>query len=416
LFKKDTPTTSRFVTLSRLADQCVKCGYCLSVCPTFALYQDEAESPRGRIALIQGWLTHDLSDHHQVFVHLERCLMCRACETVCPSLVQFGVLMDGARAQRQVTRPNWQQKLSAFWWTWLSLPRSWSVLAMIMGWLRCGWSRIPVRRLWRFKRPWFGALLTTIVGISRRLQSSQRRQSFSSTTATTTVQLFLGCIARTTQQPTLNALQAILQQMNIAYDYPERQTCCGALLRHNGHPAQADQWLEQNAQAFAADSVIVGYASACVAELCKHPKLDVVEVCQFLVTRPELMQLRVRPLTATVLVHEPCSHRYLLQDTKSVYALLHHIPNLVVKPLPDNEHCCGAAGSYLLTQPDIATRLAAPKLAAIQYACPDYVVTTNTGCALHLEAQLQAAQLSIPVIHPIELFAQQVSDFCLHSH
>jgi glycolate oxidase iron-sulfur subunit len=103
------------------------------------------------------------------------------------------------------------------------------------------------------------------------------------------------------------------------------------------------------------------------------------------------------------LVHEPCSHRNLLKDTGAVYRLLARIPGLDAQPLPGNAACCGAAGTYLLDQPEMAGALLAPKLAALAELAPAYLVTTNPGCALHLAAGIEEAGLAIQVCHPVEL-------------
>ncbi|MGB5833548.1 MAG: 4Fe-4S dicluster domain-containing protein, partial [Thiohalocapsa sp.] len=117
-------------SLLQLADQCVKCGYCLPHCPTFRLRQDEAESPRGRVALIQGLLSGDLEDAGRLGVHLGNCLECLACEPACPSLVQFGALMDGVRAHRVARLPGWRRAWSRLRLDLLSDARSLSIAAL----------------------------------------------------------------------------------------------------------------------------------------------------------------------------------------------------------------------------------------------------------------------------------------------
>ncbi len=190
-------------------------------------------------------------------------------------------------------------------------------------------------------------------------------------------------------------------------EIPEEQQCCGAIHRHNGHPDQADRLLRTNTEAFSGRT-IVGLASACVAELREQGHLDSVEICRFLLDLPWPASAYLRPLSATVAVHEPCSHRNQLRDQTAVYQLLQRIPELLVTPLPGNETCCGAAGTYLTEHPEIALTLAAPKVDALKQLRPDYLVTTNTGCALHLAAQLRDAGLETQVLHPIQLIEQQL--------
>jgi len=388
------------VALLRLADQCVKCGYCLPVCPTFRLYRDEADSPRGRIALIQGWLGGALSPTPRFDAHLDRCLECRACEQVCPSRVRFGALMDGARALRAA---HGRGRLARGFWHLLSTARGVVALAAVatlyrrtgVAWLveRLGIARFPRLAFWH--------------ELSAAWRWPPARPMSVSAAGASPVGLFLGCVARATHTDTIAALVRVLERLGIAYVVPPTQTCCGGLLRHNGWPRAAEAQLVRNAAAFAGLRAL-GFASACVAELNAHPALQAVEICRFLRDSPQLAAATVRPLRARVVVHEPCSHRHLLRDTAAVYDLLARIPELEVQPLPGNDQCCGAAGGYLLTQPETAVRLAADKIAAVRALQPACLVTTNTGCAIHLAVQLRAAGLNIPVLHPVELLARQL--------
>jgi glycolate oxidase iron-sulfur subunit len=117
--------------------------------------------------------------------------------------------------------------------------------------------------------------------------------------------------------------------------------------------------------------------------------------------------LSLRPLPCKALVHEPCSHRNLLKDTGAIYRVLGLIPELDVRPLPGNATCCGAAGTYLLDQPAMAGALLGGKLAALAEQVPDFLLTTNPGCALHLAAGIRETGLAIEVCHPVELIERQ---------
>jgi glycolate oxidase iron-sulfur subunit len=181
---------------------------------------------------------------------------------------------------------------------------------------------------------------------------------------------------------------------------PQGQVCCGAMHRHNGFPDAADALLAQNRKAFG-DATVVGGASACVAEL--QLALPAVELCRALLEVPWPETAALAPLDGIVAVHEPCSHRNQLRDTAAVYALLRRIPGLRVVPLPGNDTCCGAAGTYLLDHPETALALADAKVAALAALRPRWLATTNTGCAGHLAAAAAAAGLDIEVLHPVAL-------------
>jgi glycolate oxidase iron-sulfur subunit len=209
------------------------------------------------------------------------------------------------------------------------------------------------------------------------------------------------------QQPTEWAVLQVLAQLGHPLVVLSGQTCCGAIHRHNGDPEAAARLLAQNRAIFAGRQ-LVGFASACVAELREQGQIDAIEICRFLLELRWPEQARLAPLPATVAVHEPCSHRNLLRDQGAIYALLGRIPDLEPIPLPGNERCCGAAGTYLTEHPATALALAQPKIDALQALQPAYLVTTNTGCALHLAAQARAAGLDTEVLHPVELIARQL--------
>ena len=389
--------------LLRLADQCVKCGFCLPHCPTFRLYRDEAESPRGRIALIQGLLAGQLQDGERLAIHLDNCLECRACEPACPSLVQFGTLMDGARAERVARLPHWRRFGARLHLDLLSNPRVLAPLALLAGLYRragLGWL---ARRLGLLR----DERIRILDGLARQLRrpTSITGLSGQADGDVSSVGLFLGCVSRGLQPATAAAALRVMGRLGIAVRVPADQVCCGAMHRHNGHPEAAERLLEQNRAAFG-DAAVVGFSSACVAEL--QMGLEAVELCRFLVDAGWPANVRPRPLAALAAVHEPCSHRNLLRDTKAVYALLEHIPSLEVFALDGNDSCCGAAGTYLLDHPETATALAADKVRQLAELRPRFLLTTNTGCSAHLAAQLQAAGLAIEVLHPVELLDRQL--------
>ncbi|MFP4246069.1 MAG: (Fe-S)-binding protein [Halochromatium sp.] len=439
---KDGPEP-QVASLLSLADQCVKCGYCLPHCPTFKLAHDEGESPRGRIALIQGWLGGEIADGPRLARHLDNCLECRACEPSCPSLVRYGALMDGARALREQRRPRWRRwlrraalalltrpdglrllALVGIGYRWLRLPRPW-VAGLAKRWpvvrvldplaraLR--WPRAPVRSRWVQPAPACYASARSAFAPSAPAQSGSARSGSAGTAAAgpeieaarVRPILFRGCVARLTDQPLEAAAQRLLARLGYPVEVPNDQVCCGAIHRHNGYPAQADQRLAINARRFG-ERVIIGLASACVAELREQGGLNAVEICRFLLDQPWPAGLQLRSLSARIAVHEPCSHRNQLRDQGAIDALLRRIPAATRIPLPGNDTCCGAAGTYLTEHPQIALALAEPKIEALRRLAPDYLVTTNTGCALHLAARLDEAGLAIPVLHPIQLIEQQL--------
>ena len=390
-----------------LADHCVKCGLCLPHCPTYRATADESESPRGRIALVQGWMGGALPPSTRLFGHLDRCLECRACERACPSGVAWGEILDSARSHQQVTAggmTRWTRRAALE-----LLSRRTGVRSL--GYLAAAARRLGLLRIasWlgleRMKR--LNPYLRLAPFLSRpNAQPEYHGQDSADITA---INLFMGCISQISQARTLTAAARLLERLGWPVRIPDAQRCCGALFRHNGFPAQADRLLGKNAAALEARPTLVT-ASACAAELRQTAggRLDVQEICGFLQQNPWPAEVRFRPLNSRVAVHEPCSHRNQLGQAQAVHALLGRIPGIMLKALPDNAFCCGAAGSYLIQQPEMAQRLLADKLRGLRELQPEILVTTNTGCALHLAAGIREAGLEIEVCHPVDLLDRQL--------
>lgn len=389
-------------TLLRLADQCVKCGLCLPHCPTYAQARHEGDSPRGRIALMQGWLTGELEMSAVLARHLDGCLTCRACETACPSLVAFGQLADGVKARRVAALPIWRRALRRGWLSMLSQARFSRLLGRVAAVYRATGLAGGVEHSGLAQRHWLKPYhrLATVMGATTRQIAPLEPPDAE-------FDLFIGCMGSSAQTAAIDATLNVCEQLGLRVRIPDPPGCCGALLRHNGYPAEADQRRTDCVQRHAGRQ-LVGLASACVAELRDAPELRyTLELCEFLDRAVWPASFTLRPLPRRVLVHEPCSHRHLLGGNAAVYRLLARIPELDVAPLPGNASCCGAAGTYLLQQPALAAALLQDKLTACADLQPDFLVTTNPGCALHLAAGLREFGLAIEVCHPLELLARQ---------
>lgn len=391
----------------READRCVKCALCLPHCPTYRLFGNEGDSPRGRIALMHASVLGDLPDSPALKRHLEGCLMCRACERACPSGVSYGRLMDASRAVRRGNLGFIQRGWRRFLLGLVSRQRNLVLLGWIIklyqGCALASWMRrILPRRLARLTM-----MLPEVSALEWLKQSQPAGQN-----KMMQVALFTGCVSRVVEQDVLVSAVRVLNHLGCGVTIPEQQHCCGAMHRHAGEAVMADNLVARNQKLFADDalSAVVTIATGCGAELIEHgdfkpPVLDINRLLEQL-TWPG--SVRFHPLAKKVMLHEPCSLRYGGYDPGTIPLLLQKIPQLDLQSLPGNSWCCGAAGSYMLTQPDNADNLLQPKIESIKAEQPDIVITSNTGCAMHLRAGIRRAGLDVEVLHPVQLLARQL--------
>jgi glycolate oxidase iron-sulfur subunit len=370
------------------ADRCVKCGLCLPHCPTYSLYRDEAESPRGRISLVQGLIAGDLDDTPALRAHLDRCLLCRNCERACPSQVAYGELMDGVRARLAAgEQPDWL----------LQTLTNGAVLRKLL----------PLGALARKT-----GVAKGLPGIFRRLADLAPRPRSEPVPEITPfaqengrVALFGGCVGSVTDRRALSATRLLLSSLGFEVVTPAASLCCGAMHRHGGFAGEAAKRLEETAGALsglAVDAVLT-VASGCGAQLVEHAGLSspVRDISAFLaeVAWPESMLGVLRG--QVVALHQPCSLRNVMREDGGVAKLLSRFDGLEVV-LVQGESCCGAAGMHMVAYPEMAKTLAAPVVEQVRRAGLGTLLTSNTGCALHLDAELDAAGVPVAVRHPVE--------------
>lgn len=405
--------------LLKAADQCVMCGMCLPACPTYQLTQNEAESPRGRISLIQAMLRHQLALDATLGSHLDSCLTCRACEAICPSGVPYGRLIDGARViQRESSRTSdWRmEKLLETTAAPEKLRSAGKMLrlAQLSGadkLLRAGLSLVGKDNLWREMMP---ARLPAHQAWDTQYPAQGEKKG--------TVALFTGCIADLVDQQTLRDAITLLTRCGYAVTVPKAQTCCGALHTHAGDIERGRQLALRNLAAFDPEQVdaIIFAATGCGAHLIDYGRFDAddararafaaksIDALAFL-QQHGLSELAFEPLPRRIAVHIPCTQRNVLKQSKLPFALLAAIPEAELIALPGNEVCCGAAGSYMLEHPQTAGALREQKLQALAGTAPDILVTSNIGCSLHLQSGLKQQGRELEILHPLSLLARQLS-------
>ena len=400
------PAASAAARIVALADQCVKCGLCQPQCPTYAVAQQEAESPRGRIALARALARGELVDTQSARQHLDQCLACMRCERVCPSQVRYGELIAATRASVPARVPN---------------PRGWDFVAahprLLRALLRLG-AFTPLRAVLRaaaLRGPWRRLGWARALAELPALPPLPASRAPRAAPTRGRVALFLGCAAAVADRDVHAAATQLLAALGYAVVVPPGQGCCGALARHDGAAATADRLGAATRAAFAAagvDTVLVS-ASGCFGSLRDHALagsgIRVREIHEFLAADTAFADLRFRPLPRRLALHTPCTQANVARGDAAVRALLERIPQLQLSAVPVAPGCCGAAGDYFLRHPDIAGTLRARTLDATLGVAPDLVATSNVGCRVWLGNGLRARG-GPAIVHPVALLAAQLDN------
>ncbi|HET6171720.1 MAG TPA: (Fe-S)-binding protein [Gaiellales bacterium] len=360
-----------------LARQCVSCGLCLPHCPTYDLLAAESDGPRGRIHIMQRLVAGDLSVE-EAREPLDRCLGCRACETACPSGVQYGQLLEIARDGGAQT-PSLQIR------TLLSFVRRPRLLALAM----------------RAGRPLAGLMPGTAgrsgKSLDRHGSVTWERRNAGGPPAV----VLRGCVMR---EAFAGVQQAAVDSLAEAgYDVmagPE-QGCCGALHLHNGELTAGESMREALLGGLPAGAILVSTAAGCGAALRESDE-RVLDLSEALVQAPS------PPRGAgggPVAVFDAC-HLLHAQGVREAPRELLRAAGYEPVELDGNGRCCGAAGVYSFTQPELSQQLAASRVEAIRASGAQVVSCGNPGCALQLRTALREAHLDARVAHPAELVAE----------
>ena len=396
-------------------DSCVHCGFCLQACPTFLATGDEADSPRGRIALMraleQGELT---ADDASLTTHLDRCLGCRACEPVCPSGVGYGRGLEAARAVITERRGAPLLARLALWA--LTTP---GVAGIVYGLARAlrssglpaklaGWGRL------RFAMGMLAASRSEKGGESRRRTEKVTSSDLLRPSPSSPVLLFRGCVMQGLFRHVHDATIRTLAVNGYAVREGAGGVCCGALHAHAGLLEEARGLARANVAALGADGdeVIVVNSAGCGAMLREYGHLlpdepaaaalaaRVRDVTELLAARGPAPGA---PLDRRVAYDPPCHLLHAQRVADAPLAVLGAIPVLQLLTVPDAEQCCGSAGLFTLVQPAMSRAVLAPKLERLRAAAPQVVATGNPGCVMQLGAGLRAAGVRATLCHPVEL-------------
>jgi glycolate oxidase iron-sulfur subunit len=413
---------------ARQLDVCVHCGFCLPACPTYRELGAEADSPRGRIDIIGAAFRGEVSAADpDVAHHLDRCLDCRACESACPSGVQYHLLYEEAVAHFPSRRP------------WLSGGGAEAVaFGAASGLIRAGLRRLVQRpRLlaWavrlapllpplRHRLP--AGMAALLPGLPRPHQRPARLRLPPVVAARGEkrgeVLLFLGCIQDAVFGEDNAAMARTLAACGYEVHLHASQTCCGALHVHVGDRRGLQRLAARNLRALAGNRPIVLGAAGCSAVLKEYGRLladtplaaeaaglaaRVRDFGEFVAALPQL-PVALPPAGAPVRVtwHDPCHLVHAQGVRRAPRVLLGALPGVQCVELEEADACCGSAGVYNLVQPELSGQILARKVANIAATGARWVVTENPGCALQLRAGLAQAGLDVRVVSLAQVLAE----------
>lgn len=383
---------------NRILRSCVHCGFCTATCPTYRLLGDELDGPRGRIYLIKGML-EGKETTEKTRLHLDRCLTCRACETFCPSGVEYGHLLDIGRQQieEKISRPFFDRVLRYFLGKILPYRRRFGFL------LRCG----------QLIRPVLPGKLKKMVPLRSKVQDI-RQDNYPRK-----VILFQGCVQPALAPGTNFSTTRVLNSIGISTIEIKHETCCGALDFHMAETESAISFIKRNIdlwwpQIDSGVEAIVSTASGCGVMLKDYAYIlrndpdyagkasrisaltkDISEIF----STEDITKLKnlLKPDQLKIAFQNPCTLQHGQKLKNATENLLLQLGFSLCK-VPDSYLCCGSAGVYSLLQRDISQRLQQDKIKNLLTENPDVIITANIGCQMHLQ---QVTEL--PVKHWIEL-------------
>jgi glycolate dehydrogenase iron-sulfur subunit len=377
-----------------LIDDCVHCGFCLPTCPTYGpLWQQEMDSPRGRIWLMKGLVEGTVELTDTVVEHFDRCLGCMACVTSCPSGVRYDRLIEQTRElieERHERAPDdWLVRTLVF------------ALFPYPGRLRAALALAPIGRRLPLPRA-----LRPLVGLAPPWSTTSHTPALTPAGGErrARVGLVLGCVQRVLFGGVNAATARVLAAEGFEVVAPQAQACCGALHLHAGRRAEGHARAHRLAELFRAAGAerIVVNAAGCGSHLkdagLELPVVDVSELLAELEPRAERHALGLR-----VAFQDSCHLLHAQRVQAQPRELLRSIPGLELAEPAEQAICCGSAGIYNLVEPEAANELGARKARNVAATGADVYASANPGCLVQVSAALRRAGQALPALHPIEL-------------
>jgi glycolate oxidase iron-sulfur subunit len=406
---------------NEIIEKCVHCGFCLPVCPTYVLWGQEMDSPRGRIYLMK-LASEGVTDMNANWIgHFDSCLGCMACMTACPSGVDYGKLIEATRAQieRNTQRSPSQKRHRRFLFETFTNPERLKQLRLpLLIYQKSGLQAVVrfsgVLNLLPKKMQAMEALLPilgpneTVAEITPAVGEKRRR-----------VGLLLGCVQREFFSQVNAATARVLAAEGCEVVAPQVQPCCGALFVHAGEEAAAVELAKKTIDTFESADVdaIIANAAGCGSNVKEYGHLlrddpaYAERAKRFAAKCKDISELLTdlepkaprHPLNLRVAFHDSCHLQHAQGVRAQPRALLAKIPDLQLAEIPEAAICCGSAGIYNLVQPDAATIIGDRKANLIAPLKADVVATGNPGCVLQLQSSLARNGHRTPVLHTIQL-------------
>jgi Fe-S oxidoreductase len=411
--------------------KCVHCGLCLNQCPTYRANGLEPDSPRGRLYLIRAVSEGALPVTDDVVEHLQLCLVCRACETACPSNMQFGQVMEAARHSLLQRHSSWRRRLL----TWLAFrqlfpyPGRLKLLARLLR----RYQRSPLPRLVQWLAR--AGVLPRRLAVMEQMAPPLSDRFFEPATERVpaqgerrfTVGMISGCIMPLAFASTNEATVRVLTANGCDVIIPRAQRCCGALAAHSGDADASAALARANIDAFEAfgldrlDSIVIN-AAGCGAQLKHYGHIlqddpvyaerarrfaqKVEDVSEFLARVG--LSAPLGEVERTVTYQDACHLAHGQKIRAQPRQLLHRIPGLRLVEMPDADRCCGSAGIYNILQPEMSMQVLEAKMENVLATGTDCVVAANPGCLLQLNLGLKQRGRQPAAIHVVDLLDEAI--------
>ena len=406
-----------------LAD-CVHCGFCLTTCPTYLLWGEEMDSPRGRIQLMKMASSGDIGMTDTFTTHIDRCLGCMACVTACPSGVQYDKLIEATRPQIERNHPRtlWDRLFRTLIFSIFPYPTRLRLMTPFL-WLyqKSGAKRLietpTAKRLIPARLLGMEAILPPIRLSS--LLSRPKAFNRAKETKRRRVGLLIGCIQRVFFDDVNAATIRVLTAEGCDVVIPPTQGCCGALSIHSGRETEGLNYarkLIDTFEAYGLDTIVVNVAGCGsslkeyghllrddpeYAERAKAFSASVRDITELLAELPPVAPRH--PIPLRVAYHDACHLAHAQGVRSQPREVLRSIPGIELTDIPEAEVCCGSAGTYNLLEPATANQLGERKARNILSMNPELIATANPGCLLQIQASLQRLGTPVPALHPVQL-------------